>query len=885
MRHITFAQSDTYPIALLIKNTAFNQHEIQNAYVEPLLKKGLDLGDIVALDLKYNASNKAPVKLIKEYLEELLPALDSIGVQTIYCADANYFKQLTKEKKAEPHLGYVLKCGIEGYEHMDVVLGVNHKSLLYDPGNEPKLVMSVETLANKVIGNYKAPGQNIIHYEHYPQSDSAIQTAINGLHIYDELTCDIETFSLLFNEAGVGTVAFAWDQHSGISFAVDYVELPERNEDGHYGHQVNNRDVKRMLREFFETYRGTIIWHNCPFDTKVFIYELWMNDLLDTAGLLQGLHTLHQRIHDTKIIAYLATNTTAGNRLGLKELAHEFAGNYAEDEIKDIRKIPLAQLLHYNLVDGLCTWFVYNKYYPIMVADQQEEIYHDLMMPSQKVITQTELTGMPLDPAAVADARLQLEVILDTHSQTLVSKRIIKKLEDRLTTEAWEKDYRDRWDKAKKPENINPKDKATFPRVTFNPNSNPQLQKLLYEEMDLPVIDKTDSKQPATGGDTLEKLQHHTKNQDYLDIIEALNGYSKAAKIMSSFIPAFERAIDKGDGVVYLHGSFNLGGTKSGRLSSSDPNLQNIPAGSTYGTLIKGCFKAPDGYLFVGADFNSLEDYISALTTKDPNKLGVYLDGYDGHCLRAYSYFPERLPGIINTVDSINSIKTHFPKIRQLSKTPTFALTYSGTYITLMKNLGFDKATAKKIEKAYHELYQVSDQWVKTKLDQASNDGYITAAFGLRLRTPLLAKTYRGKSSTPYEAEAEGRTAGNALGQSYGLLNNRALNEFMTRVWGSRYKYDIKPIAMIHDSIYLLIKDDIDVVDWVNQTLINAMQWQELPELKHDKVKLGAELDIHYQNWSQPVTIPNNASLSVIRDHCKKGKQKYEKKMQEVRAA
>jgi DNA polymerase-1 len=160
--------------------------------------------------------------------------------------------------------------------------------------------------------------------------------------------------------------------------------------------------------------------------------------------------------------------------------------------------------------------------------------------------------------------------------------------------------------------------------VTFNPNSNPQLQKLLYEEMDLPVIDKTDSKQPATGGDTLEKLQHHTTNQDYLDIIEALNGYSKAAKILSSFIPAFERAIDKGDGVVYLHGSFNLGGTKSGRLSSSDPNLQNIPAGSTYGTLIKGCFKAPDGYLFGGADFNSLEDYVSALTTKDPNKLKVY---------------------------------------------------------------------------------------------------------------------------------------------------------------------------------------------------------------------------------------------------------------------
>ena len=101
--------------------------------------------------------------------------------------------------------------------------------------------------------------------------------------------------------------------------------------------------------------------------------------------------------------------------------------------------------------------------------------------------------------------------------------------------------------------------------------------------------------------------------------------WSQAEKILNTFITAFERAIDKGDGVVYLHGSFNLGGTKSGRLSSSDPNLQNLPAGSTYGKLVKECFTAPTGQLFVGADFRSLEDYISALTTKDPNKLAVYL--------------------------------------------------------------------------------------------------------------------------------------------------------------------------------------------------------------------------------------------------------------------
>src|SRR5690606_19651736 len=83
-----------------------------------------------------------------------------------------------------------------------------------------------------------------------------------------------------------------------------------------------------------------------------------------------------------------------------------------------------------------------------------------------------------------------------------------------------------------------------------------------------------------------------------------------------------------------------------GRLSSSNPNLQTIPANSKYGKLIKSCFRAPEGWLFVGLDFASLEDRISALTTKDTNKLKVYTDGFDGHSLRAQSYFSEQMPDI-----------------------------------------------------------------------------------------------------------------------------------------------------------------------------------------------------------------------------------------------
>jgi DNA polymerase-1 len=351
-------------------------------------------------------------------------------------------------------------------------------------------------------------------------------------------------------------------------------------------------------------------------------------------------------------------------------------------------------------------------------------------------------------------------------------------------------------------------------------------------------------------------------------VLEALVKHTTANKILTAFIPAFEAAIDKGDDCVWLHGSFNLGGTKSGRLSSSNPNLQNIPAGSIYGKLIKSCFVAPKGWMFCGADFNSLEDYISALTTRDPNKMKVYTDGYDGHCLRAFNYFPDLLPGIVDTVESINSIKDKFPDVRQLSKAPTFLLTYQGTNHGLQQNLGWDVETALRIEANYHELYSVSDEYVADKLKEASSTGYVEVAFGLRLRTPLLKKTIRGNRATPFEAESEARTAGNALGQSYGLLNNRAANEFMRRVWVSPWRLLIKPVALIHDAIYLLIKDDIKVVEWVNTNLIECMEWQNLPELKHDTVKLGAELSIFWPDWSSEIVIPNNSTQAEIRTQC-----------------
>ena len=168
------------------------------------------------------------------------------------------------------------------------------------------------------------------------------------------------------------------------------------------------------------------------------------------------------------------------------------------------------------------------------------------------------------------------------------------------------------------------------------------------------------------------------------------------------------------------------------------------------------------------------------------------------------------------------------------------------------------------IEARYHQLYVVSDQWVASKLQQATKDGYITAAFGLRVRTPLLAQVILGNSRTPREAQAEGRTAGNALGQSWCMLNSRAGTEFNGGVRKSVYANDIKPAAQIHDAQYFLVRDHIEVVSYVNEHLVKAVEWQDHPDIADPDVKLGGDLSIFWPNWAVEMGIKNGASNEEI---------------------
>jgi DNA polymerase-1 len=110
-------------------------------------------------------------------------------------------------------------------------------------------------------------------------------------------------------------------------------------------------------------------------------------------------------------------------------------------------------------------------------------------------------------------------------------------------------------------------------------------------------------------------------------------------------------------------------------------NLQNLPSNSAWGKPVKECFVAPEGYLFVYADFAALEAKINALLTADPNKIKVFAEGYDSHSLNAYTYYGDQMEGIDPTdPESINAIAEKYKSLRSRSKSPTFAYNFVPTY-------------------------------------------------------------------------------------------------------------------------------------------------------------------------------------------------------------
>lgn len=925
MRTITNESLDKYDVAILLKYNALSEYALNNYYLNPLKQLGV-VASFIGVSLEYFDKKKPTINQMREYLTtDVLPMCKELGIKILYCTDGNYMKALTGKNKVEPLIGYIVPCKLKDYEDINIIYSVNHQALFANNNLYDRLYLANKTLADWLSNSYKEIGTDIIKNATHVTSD--YEEFIKELYKHDALTCDIETYSLKHTKAGLATIAFAWNKHEGICFSVDY-----DNSD------LKATQIKLMLKEFFENYQGKLIFHNASFDIKILIYELFMNDSLDTENLILGLKHLTRNFEDTKIITYLATNNCSINKLSLKDQAHEYVGNYAIEEIKDISKVELPILMNYNLIDSLATWYVYDKHYQTMVDDNQEDTYKFFKNILINII-QMELTGLPIDIVQTRKVDKLIKGIIEDNKRILKESSIIQEFSEKykqIICDAKNAKYKK---KIITVDDIN---------YSFNPNSNKEMISLLYDHLAYTVHSLTETGKPSIDGDSLKLHILNATNPDEIEVLEAISKILEGDKIRNTFIKQFLESDEAPDGWNYLYGSLNLGGTKSGRLSSSKPNLQNLPSGSTYGKLIKSCFRGHNGFarfkpekfiasmystdtlmkltqitkladnnlikprvmnkfktiyntitedvsslfdidngwLFFGIDYSSLEDRVNTILTKDPNKEKIYLDGYCGHCFRSYYYFKDEMLDIQQEFENasteqekvkiINSIKYRYPKLRNKSKTPSFLLQYLGSWRGLVKSCGFSEDEAKKIEANYYELYKVSNAWVQSRIDKASIDGFVTLAFGLRLRTPILKSTILNTSITPQQAVAESRTAGNAIsGQSYCLLNSRAGIELQERILASEYRYDILPCTHIHDAQYGLVRNNPKIVAWLNKTIVECVEWNELPELQHDSIKLTGNLGLFYPDWSNEIELEHNISPSEIWVEFNKQVEKY----------
>lgn len=255
----------------------------------------------------------------------------------------------------------------------------------------------------------------------------------------------------------------------------------------------------------------------------------------------------------------------------------------------------------------------------------------------------------------------------------------------------------------------------------FNINSPQQLAEILYEDLQLPKGRKGSSGQYSTAADELERLKGSH------DIIGNILDYREFSKLRGTFLEGLKKEIAK-DGRV--HTSYNQTIVATGRLSSSNPNLQNIPIRTDRGSQIRELFIAPPGYVLIGADYSQIELRLLAHLSGDRNLTRAFLEGRDVHKVTASTLFGKEESQIS-------------PRERAVAKTVNFSITYGISDFGLSRDLDIPIPEARQLINRYHALYPGVEAWMKAIGEKAKEDGYVETLFGRRRYVPELQSQNR----------------------------------------------------------------------------------------------------------------------------------------------
>ncbi|HIF9070551.1 TPA: DNA polymerase I [Photobacterium damselae] len=573
---------------------------------------------------------------------------------------------------------------------------------------------------------------------------------------------DTETDSLDYMVANLVGVSFAVEEGKAayVPVAHDYLDAPE---------QLDRDWVLAQLKPLLEDPNQAKIGQNLKYDASVIArYGIEM----------QGIK------YDTMLESYVY-NSVVGRHdmdsLALRYLEHK---NISFEEIAGkgkgqltFNQIDLEQAGPYAAEDADITLRLHNALYPKISADEKLlHVFSDIEMPLVPVLSRMERTG----------------VLIDSMKLSAQSQEIAQRL-DELEKRAFE-----------------------IADQEFNLSSPKQLQAILFEKMGLPVLKKTPSGTPSTNEEVLQELA-----LDY-PLPKLILEYRGLAKLKSTYTDKLPKMVNPATGRV--HTSYHQAVTATGRLSSSDPNLQNIPVRNDEGRRIRQAFIAPQGYKVLAIDYSQIELRIMAHLSGDKALLDAFCHGKDIHAATAAEILG--LP-----LEQVSSEQ------RRRAKAINFGLIYGMSAFGLAKQLDMGRGEAQEYMNTYFERYPGVLEYMETTRTVASEQGYVETLFGRRLYLPDI------KSRNGLRRKAAERAAINAPMQGTAAdIIKRAM--VLVDEWiGQQESGRVRLLMQVHDELVFEVQEsEIEFVAQEIKTLMESAAQLDVPLIA----------DIGYgENWDQ----------------------------------
>lgn len=520
----------------------------------------------------------------------------------------------------------------------------------------------------------------------------------------------------------------------GVSFALENGEaayLPLRHDYLGAPQQVDFQTALSLLKPVLENPEIHKVGQNIKYDLSIFARH----------GIeVQGVS------YDTMLLSYVLDST---GRHNMDELAKRYLGHQTI-HFEDIagkgkaqltfNQIPLEQAAEYAAEDADITMKLQQVLWE-KVAAQPElvKLYQTMELPLASVLSRIERHGVLIDSDALFSQSQQIGVRLTA-----------------LEQQAYE-----------------------LAGQQFNLASTKQLQEILFDKLSLPVLKKTPKGAPSTNEEVLEELAYEHA------LPKILVEHRGLSKLKSTYTDKLPLMVNKDTGRV--HTSYHQAVTATGRLSSSDPNLQNIPIRNEEGRRIRQAFIAPEGYQIMAADYSQIELRIMAHLSQDKGLINAFNEGKDIHRSTAAEIFGIPLAQVSS-------------EQRRSAKAINFGLIYGMSSFGLSRQLGIPRHEAQKYMDLYFQRYPGVQAFMHDIRETAKAQGYVTTLFDRRLYLPDI------QSSNAIRRKAAERVAINAPMQGTAAdIIKRAMITLDREIAGQP---DIKMIMQVHDELVFEVRSD-----------------------------------------------------------------------------